>query len=78
MNEILILAHGLRHATFHHDLAVVPLYMSVMVLGTHYDNPVTNSIEREICYKICRRRAARLRRYIDDACDDSIRYITDK
>ena len=55
MDEILILAHSLRHATFHHDLAVMPLYTSVMVLGAHYDNPVTNSIAREICYKICRR-----------------------
>lgn len=37
MNEILISAHSLRHAAFHHVLAVVTLYISMVVLDTHYD-----------------------------------------
>lgn len=58
MNEILISAHSLRHAAFHHVLAVVTLYISMMVLDTHYDKvgPFDfDSIVQEIYYKICRR-----------------------
>lgn len=37
MNEILISAHSLRRAALHHVLAVVTLYISMMLLETHYD-----------------------------------------
>lgn len=37
INEILISAHSLKHAAFHHVLAVFTLYVSTLMIRSHYD-----------------------------------------